>query len=247
MSYKYFSSLYDELMDEAPYDQWLNFFEQQKNKYLPEAKKVMDLACGTGEVTLRLFERGYDVVGVDLSEEMLSVAQSKAFQKGLQISFYLQDMSQLDGLEGFDAVVIFCDSLNYLTSEEQVRNTFERVYGALREGGLFLFDVHSPYKMNCVFKNNTFAYNGDEISYIWNSFPREHKLSVEHELTFFVYDEETNQYDRYDELHKQRTFEPSQYKEWLEKVGFKTLAITGDFTDERVNDEHERIFFTLKK
>lgn len=247
MSYEYFSYLYDELMDEAPYDQWLEFFEKQKCKYLPNAKRIMDLACGTGEVTLRLHERGYHVVGVDLSEEMLSVAQNKAFQKGFHIPFYHQDMAQLEGLEGFDAVVIFCDSLNYLMSEKQVRSTFHRVYNALRDEGLFIFDVHSPHKITNGFINRTFAFNGDKISYIWNSFPFEHPLSVEHELTFFVYDEETDQYERFDELHKQRTFEMWQYKKWVEEAGFKIHSITGDFTDLPANENHDRIFFTLQK
>lgn len=247
MNYEYFSSIYDQLMDEAPYDQWLTYFMNQINQHNPTAKKVIDLACGTGELTIRLFEKGFDVVGVDLSEEMLSVAYEKALEKGYEIPFYQQNMAELTGLGPCDAVVIFCDSLNYLQTEQEVINTFQAVYDCLNHGGLLLFDVHSPYKIENVYIGSTYAYNGDDISYIWNCFPGKESLSVEHELTFFVFDEHSGKYDRFDEIHKERTYPVSNYVNWLEKVGFQVLSITGDFTNEPVNKTTERIFFTVKK
>ena len=147
MSYEYFSFLYDELMNEAPYDEWIKFFEQQKNANLPHSKKIMDLACGTGEISLRLFEKGYDVTGIDLSEEMLSIASHKAATNGFTIPFIEQNMAALEGFQDYDVVVIFCDSLNYLQNDEDVLATFQSVYRALGDNGLFLFDVHTPYKM----------------------------------------------------------------------------------------------------
>jgi hypothetical protein len=101
--------------------------------------------------------------------------------------------------------------------------------------------------MENVYAGATFAYNGDDISYIWNSYAGEYPLSVEHELTFFVFDEQSGKYDRYDELHKQRTYPKSQYENWLKAAGFQILSITGDFTNEPVSETTERIFFTVKK
>jgi 2-polyprenyl-3-methyl-5-hydroxy-6-metoxy-1,4-benzoquinol methylase len=247
MNYKHFSLLYDQLMDEAPYDQWMEFLTTQVNNHYSEAKKVLDLACGTGEMSIRLFERGFDVVGVDLSEDMLSIAYQKATDKGFRIPFFRQNMSELTGLPSFDIVIIFCDSLNYLQTEQDVANTFTSVFQCLNQGGLLLFDVHSPYKMENVYPGATFAYNGDDISYIWNSYAGEYPLSVEHELTFFVLDEQSGKYERYDELHKQRTYPKSQYENWLKAAGFQILSITGDFTNEPVSETTERIFFTVKK
>lgn len=247
MNYKHFSLLYDQLMDEAPYDQWMEFLTTQVNNHFSEAKKVLDLACGTGEMSIRLFERGFDVVGVDLSEEMLSIAYQKAVDKGFRIPFFRQNMTELTEFSYFDIVIIFCDSLNYLQTEQDVANTFTSVFQCLNHGGLLLFDVHSPYKMENVYAGATFAYNGDDISYIWNSYAGEYPLSVEHELTFFVFDEQSGKYDRYDELHKQRTYPKSQYENWLKAAGFQILSITGDFTNEPVSETTERIFFTVKK
>lgn len=247
MIYEKSACLYDALMEDAPYDRWLDFFLTQQKKWHPEAKTVLDLACGTGEITIRLQKKGFDVTGVDLSVDMLTVAQHKAMEAGFTIPFYEQDMSRLEGLGPFDIVVIFCDSLNYLETEEQFIATFERVYDVLNENGLLLFDVHSPYKIENGYIGKTFAYNGDDIAYIWNCFPGPYPDSVEHELTFFVYDEGTKQYERYDELHRERTFPVEQYEKWLTDCGFTIRSITGDFTDEGFTDRTERVFFTVQK
>lgn len=234
-------------MDEAPYDKWLEFFQKKLDIYCEDSKKVLDLACGTGELTLALKKAGYSVAGVDLSEDMLAVAHEKAHEHGYQIPFYHQDMTNLEGLDEFDAVVIFCDSLNYLTNEEQVKQTFSSVYKVLKKGGLLLFDVHSLYKISNVYGDNTFAYNGDEISYIWSCFPGEEKDSVEHELSFFVLNEQEANYNRYDEWHQQRTYPRDSYKEWLEQAGFQVLSIEADFQEGPITEKAERIFFTAKK
>ncbi|MCU9613946.1 class I SAM-dependent methyltransferase [Caldibacillus lycopersici] len=245
MNYQSFAYLYDELMDEAPYDKWVCFFQKQKEKYTPNANNILDLACGTGEMSIRLSEQGYQVTGVDLSEDMLAVANEKAMNKGYRIPFYQQNMTELEGIGPFDIVVIFCDSLNYLASEKEVIETFQSVKRVLKPDGLLLFDVHSTYKIDSVYAGNTFAFNGDDISYIWSSYKGEQPYSIEHELSFFVFDEQTAQYDRYDELHKQQTYTINQYKHWLTNTGFTIQSIEADF-GEAVTDTSERIFFTAQ-
>ncbi|WAA11523.1 class I SAM-dependent DNA methyltransferase [Fervidibacillus halotolerans] len=246
MTYEYFASLYDRLMKEAPYEKWMDFFAKGISRFLPETKDVLDLACGTGEVSVRLYERGFTVTGVDVSEEMLAIAHNKAESKGFTIPFFQQDMRNLESIGPFDVVISFCDSLNYLQTEEDVYKTFQSVFDVLQPNGLFLFDVHSVGKIR-EFIGNTFADNDDEISYIWNSFPGEASNSVEHELTFFVYDHHTGLYERYDELHKQRTFTIEQYVQWLEETGFVVREVSGDFADQMVTEQTERIFFTAQK
>ncbi|WP_062355677.1 class I SAM-dependent DNA methyltransferase [Bacillus kwashiorkori] len=247
MAYESFAYLYDQLMDEAPYDAWLTFFKTMQETHFSSCKNVLDLACGTGEMSIRLHEAGYNVTGVDLSEDMLAVASEKAITKGYNIPFFQQNMTNLQGFGQFDAVVIFCDSLNYLKDESEVISTFRSVFQVLKQGGLLLFDVHSLYKMNNLFPGKTFAYNGEEISYIWNSYRGELPNSVEHELTFFVLDEETNQYDRFEEVHFQRTYPIEQYYTWLTEAGFTLLNTAGDFLHMPPTQNHERIFFTVKK
>jgi ubiquinone/menaquinone biosynthesis C-methylase UbiE len=247
MTYGQFAYLYDALMKDVPYEGWVHFIGMQAQKYGIEGKKILDLACGTGELSIRLAGEGYEVTGVDLSTEMLAVAREKADKCRHSLFLVEQDMSQLELREEFDMIGIFCDSLNYLQTELEVVHTFERVWSHLNPNGLFLFDVHSLYKMNELFIDQTYAYNGEEISYIWQCFEGEYPYSVEHELTFFELDHRTDQYRRYDELHTQRTYPVEQYESWLSKIGFEVLAVSADFEDKKPEQTSERIFFTARK
>ncbi|MGX1983154.1 methyltransferase family protein [Thermolongibacillus altinsuensis] len=246
MTYEQFANWYDYLMSDAPYDEWCTFVEEKVAKY-GKGKSLLDLGCGTGELSIRLAQKGFAVTGIDLSEHMLAVAQAKAEEIGLTIPFFQQDMRELNGFSPFDHIVCFCDSLNYLQTEKDVFETFQRVYAHLKDGGLFLFDVHSPFKIDHLFLGQgTFASNDEQVSYIWNCFPGEWKHSVEHDLTFFVKNE-NGTYERYDECHVQRTYEIDQYRKWLEEAGFHLLEICADFKNEPPSERSERIFFIAKK
>ncbi|NRD75904.1 class I SAM-dependent methyltransferase [Bacillus sp. BRMEA1] len=247
--YEQFAYLYDELMSDAPYDQWVKFVKDVLGKFSSHegTSHLLDLACGTGELSIRFAQEGFKVTGIDLSEDMLAVAQAKAVDAGVHIPFYQQDMAALDGLDQFDVIGIFCDSLNYLKTEKDVISTFSHVFQFLKEGGIFLFDVHSLYKINDIFIGQTFAQNEEDVSYIWNSFPGEYPNSVEHDLSFFVLDEKTQKYDRFDELHFQRTFSIEHYSKWLTEAGFTVMEIGADFKHEPPQIKSERIFFVAKK
>ncbi|MED3561904.1 class I SAM-dependent methyltransferase [Bacillus xiapuensis] len=247
MSYEQFAYLYDELMKDAPYDEWVQFVKDRLKEYPEKNIRFLDLACGTGELSIRFAKEGFDITGVDLSEDMLSVAQSKAVEEGISIPFYQQDMTKLEGLGQFDCIGIFCDSLNYLKIEQDVIQTFLAVHQHLKPGGLFIFDVHSLHKISQIFLNQTFTLNDEHLSYIWNSFPGEFPHSVEHELSFFVLDEKMGMYDRFDELHVQRTYPVDDYKEWLSQAGFKEIEICADFENIAPTPQSERIFFISVK
>lgn len=247
MSYGRFAYIYDELMQDAPYDMWEKFVIQRLNHYGCKGTSLLDLGCGTGELSIRFAQKGFDVTGVDLSADMLAVARAKAEEQSLSIPFYEQDMAKLEGLGLFDVIGIFCDSLNYLQSEEMVIHTFAKAFQHLEEGGILFFDVHSIFKLNEVFIGRTFTYNDDDLVYIWDSFPGEVPNSVEHELSFFVLDKPSGKYDRFDELHEQRTFPIEQYTIWLKEAGFEIVEITADFTERPPGPQSERIFFMAKK
>ncbi|ACJ33196.1 class I SAM-dependent DNA methyltransferase [Anoxybacillus flavithermus] len=246
MTYERFASWYDQLMSDAPYDAWCTLVERTVASY-HNGKRLLDLGCGTGELAIRLAEKGFDVTGVDLSEQMLTIAQMKAEERGVNLSFFQQDMREFGPFEPFDTIVIFCDSLNYLLQEEDVIATFMRVHEQLRPGGLFLFDVHSLFKMEHVFLHHrTFASNDDQVSYIWNCYEGPWPHSVEHELTFFVRLQE-GMYERVDEMHVQRTYDVDQYVMWLKQAGFHVLHVWADFTEQQPTKESERIFFIAQK
>jgi cyclopropane fatty-acyl-phospholipid synthase-like methyltransferase len=247
MSYEQFAYLYDELMVDAPYDKWVTFVSERLKEYQIKGNTLLDLACGTGELSIRFAKAGFTVTGVDLSSDMLAVARCKADDQGLAIPLYEQDMAELEGLEGFQIIGIFCDSLNYLLSEEKVQNTFTRAFENLHQDGILFFDVHSVYKINELFSNQTFTLCDEHIAYIWNSFPGEYPDSVEHELSFFVQDPKDGKYNRIDEFHEQRTFLIEQYSSWLEEAGFEILEISADFERFPPRQDSERIFFVARK
>lgn len=247
MTYERFAYVYDELMKDAPYEKWLMILTAKLEQYGIGGRKVLDLACGTGEMTVELAQHGFEVTGVDLSDEMLLVANEKAVKLGLSIPLFQQNMAELEGLGQFDCVTIFCDSLNYLRDEEDIVKTFSRVHEHLKDGGLFMFDIHSLYKMEEIFSDHTFAVNGEEVSYIWDCFPGQEPYSVEHDLSFFVRDDESGLYDRFDELHYQRTYPVEQYKKWLEQAGFTVSEILADLKEAPLVTETERILFVASK
>lgn len=249
MSYQQFAYLYDELMKDAPYDEWVTFVKERLVKYTGDVGTPhwLDLACGTGELSVRFSKAGFQVTGVDLSEDMLAVAQVKAENLGVNIPFFQQNMTDLDGQGQFDGIGIFCDSLNYLQTEEEVVATFTEVFEHLSDDGLFFFDVHSVFKLSEGFIDQTFALSEEQVSYIWNSFPGEHPNSVEHELSFFVLDERTGKYDRIDELHLERTYPVEQYVTWLTETGLELLEVCADFEDVVPQTHSERIFFVARK
>lgn len=243
MTYGRFAYLYDELMKDVPYDKWVELILEKTKPFA--GKKILDIGCGTGELSLRFAALGYDVTGVDLSDHMLAVAQEKAYRENVSIQFIEQNMAELQLVETYDLIGVFCDSLNYLESEDEVKSTFRGVNEFLKEDGLFIFDVHSLYKINEIFGNETFSYDEEGIFYLWNCFQGEYPNSVEHELTFFVEDE-GGKYDRFDESHLQRTFPKEIYSKWLEEAGFQLLEIIGDFNGPP-KDDSERIFFIAAK
>jgi ubiquinone/menaquinone biosynthesis C-methylase UbiE len=246
MTYQHFAYIYDELMVDVPYHAWIEYF-QRNIKETSNDSRVLDLACGTGSLSIPLAKLGFEVTGLDLSSEMLSVAEEKARRDQVSITFLQQNMTELSGLEAFDYIVCFCDSLNYLEDEEEVNRTFARVYDQLKPGGIFMFDVHSVHKMENVFKNQTFFSNEENISYIWNCYEGEDPYSVEHDLTFFIKDSKENVYNRFDETHFQRSFPAHLYEAWLKEAGFTNISISADFETEFNTGNHERIFFCCQK
>lgn len=245
MSYQHFAHVYDELMTDAPYENWLNFIERNIEKYGNGGKRLLDLGCGTGTLSIPLSAKGFDVTGIDLSEEMLAIAQTKSMEAGVHVAYYQQDMRELSGFKPFDVIGVFCDALNYLCSEQDVETTITNIYNQLAPGGLLLFDVHSIYKIDQIFIDQTYCSSEEDISYIWNCFAGEADHSVEHELTFFV--KQNDFYKRFDEYHYQRTFPVDSYKQWIEQAGFELLEVTADFTEESPAETSERIFFAARK
>lgn len=241
MSYGKFASIYDGLMRDIPYEQWVEWVATRKT-----SGKLLDLACGTGTLSQLFAELGYEVTASDLSEDMLTMASQRFQKANLRIPTFQLSMDNLEGLQGFDVVTISIDSLNYLNNGEQVQKTFSEVHHALNEGGMLFFDVHSLFKVDEIYLDSPFVLDGDDVSYIWHTEPGAAEHSVVHDITFFVREQE-DLYRRFEETHEQRTFPVATYITWLKAAGFVIESVTADFSDNEPSEESERIFFCAKK
>lgn len=249
MNYVNMAMVYDILMTDAPYDKWVDYVKRHSltmQKPIGDIS-LLDVGCGTGELAVRLKKDGFLVSGVDLSETMLSIARQKAESLGLRIPLFQQDMTELQFETKFDIITIFCDSINYLHTKEDIARTYKSCYSLLNDGGLLLVDVHSPYKIEQLLGNEPFYEVGDEVTYIWSCEEGEYPNSVIHDLTFFVLNKETGEYQRFDEWHQQQTYPLNEWEQLLDAAGFSLLSTTADFVDDPPSFQSERIFFCAKK
>ncbi|KOY80987.1 class I SAM-dependent methyltransferase [Lysinibacillus macroides] len=244
-SYERFAYVYDELQVDIPYDRYIDWVVQ----YAPSNQypTLLDIGCGTGVLSLLFAQAGYQVSGIDLSEEMLSIAAERFADAGYHAPLYCMSMDELEGFEALDVVTIAIDSLNYVLEEQAVYTTLARIYNALRDGGQLFFDVHSLFKMTEIFLDGPFTYDDGDISYIWHTEPGDYEYSIIHQMTFYVRESASDLYERFDEEHMQRTFSLEQYITWLRAIGFSDVKVTADFREEPPEDDSERIFIRAVK
>lgn len=237
--YDQFAFIYDRLMSDIPYAKYAEWV--QKNAPASAGKKLVDIGCGTGVLSVQFAKAGYEVIGVDLSESMLTVAQNRSLENHLSISYICQSMTEMDGIEEMDIAVIAIDSLNYLETLQEVEQTFHHVFHSLVEGGHLFFDVHSLYKMDEIYPNGPFTYEDDEVAYIWNTEMGEERHSIYHDISFFVKDE-NGYYERFEESHYQRTFPIELYENLLKKIGYTSVFVSTSIFEEQPEKEVERLF-----
>lgn len=241
-----FAEYYDLLMQDAPYDKWMEIFMQivQQNQMNPHW--VADLGCGTGTISIELAKRGYRVFAVDLSEDMLTIAEGKWEGSQQNLIFLQQDIRELCLSCPVDLAVSFCDTFNYLLEEEDLIQAFRAVYQHIKQKGLFIFDMHTPFHLKNRLGNEVFYDLRREISYIWQSTYDEKRCLVEYDITFFAEIEE-RLYRRFQETHYQRAYPLENVVAWLKQVGFKRVEAYADFTLEKPSETTERVFFVAHK
>jgi len=239
-AYEAFASIYDALMDDFDYPSWAEYYLQLLARMGTVPKKMCECACGTGSLTVEFAGQGIRMTGVDLSESMLELAQKKARLNGVQAIFVCQDMCKLQLPRPVEAIVCTCDGVNYLTDDERVKAFFERVYASLKRGGVFAFDISSPYKLREVLGNGFFGEERDEVAYLWSNRFNEGDSTVTMDLTFFVHEGE-ELYRRFSETHVQKAHEPERLKELLSETGFKNICVFGDRTFDAPRSDESRI------
>ena len=210
---------------------------------------LLDLACGTGTMSLLLSDKGYDVIGVDASEDMLSVAQEKKMESGKDIMFLCQRMEELDLFGTINAAVCTLDSINHITDEKTVQKVFSKVSLFMEDKGLFLFDVNTPYKHREVLGDNTFIYDMDDVYCVWQNSTDKNTLLTEVSLDIFEKDteEQDDVYYRYSEEFSEKGYELSEFEKWLTENKFEVLGIFEEMTKNAVSERTQRAVFLARK
>lgn len=242
-SYETFAKVYDSIMDDSLYEKWTDFSLRHFPK---DKKKLLELACGTGIQSVYFKQAGFDVTGLDLSPEMVRLAQKRAAEEGESIDFLVGNMLDLSGLETYDLVTCYSDSICYMEDEVAVGDVFQQVYQHLNTDGVFIFDVHSTYQIDTVFPDYSYHENAEDFAFVWDSFSGDAPHSIVHELTFFV-EEENGLFSRHDEIHDERTYEILTYDILLEEAGFRDVKVYADFEDKEPVNDSKRWFFVAKK
>ncbi len=263
-AYSDFARVYDTFMDETPYEEWCEFLDKLIKEYgvsgcgdketgdalQSERNLVLDLGCGTGTLTEMMAQKGYDMIGVDNAQEMLSVAMEKRDAAESSTLYLLQDMRELELYSTVGTVISVCDSVNYLLEEEDILQTFKKVNNYLYPGGIFVFDFNTVYKYQQVIGDTTIAESREECSFIWENFYDPEGQINEYDLTLFVQegeDEKGPVFRRFQENHYQRGYELEQMRGLVEAAGMKVELVLDADSHGEPSPESERIYILARE
>lgn len=274
-AYEVFASVYDELMDNIPYDDWCAYIIQVLQKYGVTDGLVCELGCGTGEVTERLADAGYDMIGIDNSYDMLEIANEKKIDTGHESILYLmQDMREFELFGTVNAIVCVCDSINYLTELSDITHVFRLANNYLESAGIFVCDFKTRHYFKDVVADSTIAEDREDVSFIWDNYYDDEKNINELTLSLFLpeideiteynsdynssdnsdslaednqKDEAAPLYRKYQEFHYQRGLTIDDMKKCVQDSGMELVAIYDAFTWEPATDKSERIYVVARE
>lgn len=250
-AYHAISAFYDRVNADIDYRAWADYIEEHFRRYLPQKPELLlDLACGTGSMTLTLADRGYDMIGVDGSAEMLNIAMNRARAANHpEILYLLQDMREFELYGTVGAVTCCLDSVNYLTEDGDLEECFATVHNYLDPDGLFFFDVNTPYKFEHIYGDNSYIFEEEtDDRLIWcgwqNYYDPESRL-CDFDLTVFTEDDD-GRYRREDESHTERCYTLDELTAALSATGFELLAVHGDTDLTSPTEESERWYIVAR-
>ena len=245
-AYSGFAKVYDLFMDNIPYEEWTDYVKELFAEEGITEGILLDLGCGTGSVTENLAKAGFDMIGIDNSEEMLEIAMEKRAESGLDILYLLQDMREFELYGTVKGVVSICDSMNYILEDEDLLEVFRLVHNYLDNDGIFIFDMNTMYKYEELLADNTFAEDREESSFIWGNYYDEEDEINQYDLALFVKDED-GRYSKYEETHLQRAYRQETVEELIKESGLELLHVYDAFTRELPAEDSERIYFVCRR
>lgn len=244
-AYTEFAQVYDLFMDNVPYEEWCTYIVQELKKEHIENGLVLELGCGTGRMTRLLAKMGYDMIGIDMSQEMLMIAREVQEESG-GILYLLQDMRSFELYGTVRAVISICDSMNYILEEDDLRQVFSLVNNYLDPGGIFLFDLNTIYKYENLLGDQTICENREEGSFIWDNYYDEEEQINEYDLTLFI-KEKDGLYRKYEEVHYQRAYSLETVIRLLEEAGMEYVGAYDVEDGNAPGDDSEKIYIIARE
>ena len=244
-SYGFLAGCYDELTTDVDYEGLADYLQRHISRAKIPVKTVLDLACGTGTLTCILARRGYEMIGVDLSEDMLAEAAEKALEvEGERPIFLNQSMDRLDLYGTIDACVCCLDSVNYMTRPRQLQKAFQRVHLFLMPGGVFLFDCNTPEKLQAM-DGQIFLDETEDTYCVWRAeYSRKRRICT---YGMDIFRRDGGHWQRGEEVHEEYAYTPEELEEYLRQAGFRDIKQYGDRTMRRPKQGEQRIFFAARK
>ncbi|MCE5222327.1 MAG: class I SAM-dependent methyltransferase [Clostridium sp.] len=245
MAYREFANIYDELIyEDINYDKVAEKIIDLYTENSISFEDYLDLACGTGNVAIKVAKYFKNTYAVDLSDDMLNIAFDKFKKNKIKAKVICQDMRELSLNKKFNLITSVLDSTNYIIEDEDLFNYFKKVYEHLKEDGIFIFDINSYYKLSTVIGNNIYTYSSDEIFYTWENSFEEEVLNMF--LTFFV-KQDNGLYEKFEEEHFERAYKETYIEQVLEQCGFKLLKKFAGYSEKKVDENSERILYVVRK
>ena len=244
-AYTGFAEVYDQFMDNVPYDDWCAYLVSLLRDENITDGLVLDLGCGTGNLTERLSAAGYDMIGVDNSEEMLQQAMEKRAESGRDILYLMQDMRSFELYGTVRAIVSLCDCMNYILTREDLVQVLRLANNYLDPGGVFIFDLNTEYKYAAM-GTQTIAEDREDCSFIWENEYRPEERLNEYDLAVFVRQED-DLFRKYTETHLQRAWTVEEVRSAAEEAGMEWVAVYGALSVKAPEDDCERIYVILRE
>lgn len=245
-SYCDFAYVYDILMQDVDYKARTEYLLKLFKKYGKKPTLLLDLACGTGGFSNQMAKKGIEVIGVDMSEEMLGIARGNSADMGTDVLFLCQKAEELDLYGTVDGAICCMDSLNHITDIKNLKKSISKVSLFLEKDCLFIFDINTLYKHEKVLADNTFVIDEDGIYCVWQNEYDSETLTTHIYLDFFE-EQEDGGYLRFGEDFCERAYTDTELKEILEDCGFEIVEILGDMSENPISDTDERAIYITRK
>ena len=258
-AYTGFAKVYETFMDNIPYEDWAEYLTGLlKECGVTSGSLLAELGCGTGTMTRLLAKAGYDMIGIDLSEEMLDIARYEHPEEENDILYLNQDMREFELFGTVAAIVSVCDSMNYITSEEELLQVFRLVNNYLDPGGYFIFDMKTAYNYEVLMGDRVIAENREECSLIWENYFEKETGINQYDITIYTkaeFEEEAEEeqedlpplYERLEESHVQRAYPVERIISLLQEAGLEFVAVYGGCTREAPKADSDRVYFIAKE